>query len=91
MNKPFDFYKEVLDEVPAYNAYMAKYLQENPSLTISEFSDIPLLTKKDYLLEYPIEDLCKRGDFANAIHAACIAIPAVLNDRDIQIDHIPLF
>lgn len=65
MNKPFDFYKEVLDEVPAYNAYMTKYLQEHPSLTISEFSDIPLLTKKDYLLEYPIEDLCKRGDFAN--------------------------
>lgn len=67
MKEPFDFYKELLVEVPAYNDFINNYFKNNPSAKIDSFSDIPLLTKKSYLLEYPIEDLCRKGDF-NKIH-----------------------
>ncbi len=60
MDSPLDFFYDTLKNVPAYR----HFIERNSSLnSLSGFEKIPLLTKKNYLLEYPIEELCRKGDF----------------------------
>ncbi len=58
---PEHFYKDVFLKVPAYRDFMGK---ECKSLDIP-FNELPLLTKKNYLLEYPIKELCWNGSIGN--------------------------
>ena len=51
---------DVLLNVKAYRRLLEK---ENGSSELPErFEDLPLLTKQNYLLEYPMEELCRRED-----------------------------
>lgn len=62
MDSPFEFYHEVFSSIPAYQHFIGN---QNSGKTIDQFEDIPLLTKKNYLLEYPIEELCRKQDLDN--------------------------
>jgi len=57
----FDFFNKVRKNVTAYQ----KFLEENSTKNIIEWSDIPLCDKNNYLLKYPIEDLTQE-DISNA-------------------------
>ena len=60
MQKPLDFYHDTMARVPAYRRFIGHHF---PGKTFDRFEDIPLLTKKNYLLEYPVEELCREGEF----------------------------
>ncbi|MGM9735544.1 MAG: hypothetical protein ACI3ZL_03950 [Candidatus Cryptobacteroides sp.] len=54
---------DVRQNVKAYNRFLEK---ETGSDRLPEhFTDLPLLTKKNYLLEYPLEELCRDKDLDN--------------------------
>ena len=54
---------DVLLNVKAYRRLLEK---ENGSSELPErFEDLPLLTKQNYLLEYPMEELCRREDLGH--------------------------
>lgn len=60
MKNPLDFYNDTITSVPAYRHFIEHHF---PGKTFNRFEDIPLLTKKNYLLEYPVEELCCKGEF----------------------------
>lgn len=52
--------EDVKDNVIAYSLFL---LKKTGSDNLPEkFEELPLLTKKNYLLEYPIEQLCRSGE-----------------------------
>jgi len=56
-----DFSQRVFDSVPGYRSFL-----ESQSASIeSPFEDLPLQTKQNYLLKYPIEELCWNGKLGN--------------------------
>lgn len=54
---PKQFFKEVFQKVPAYKDFMLK----NGGNSESRFESLPLVDKKNYLLTYPIQELCWNG------------------------------
>ncbi len=55
--EPKKFINEVYNKVPAYSDFLSKH-----SITPdSDWESIPLITKKDYLLSYPLEKICWNG------------------------------
>ncbi len=61
MNR-FELYLEVVRKVPAYS----RLLGEGGGISeVGEWERLPVLTKKNYLLNHPLTELCRAGDFAN--------------------------
>ena len=61
MDNVKDFSQRVFDSVPGYRSFL-----ESQSASIeSPFEELPLQTKQNYLLEYPIEELCWNGKLGN--------------------------
>ena len=58
--------QEVAAEVPAYKAFLAEQ-QIDPELinTFDDFQSLPLLTKKNYINNYPLPCLCRHGQLEN--------------------------
>jgi|GEM_PF-6574278 len=54
------FIKEVYDKVPAYS----NFLNDHSSGPDSPWESIPLIDKKNYLLSYPLDQLCWNGTLA---------------------------
>ena len=55
--------EDVILNVKAYRRLLEK---ETGSILLPErFEDLPLLTKQNYLLEYPLEELCRENDLDN--------------------------
>lgn len=51
------FSRQVIERVPGYRRFLASHgIPES-----APFKELPLLTKQNYLLEYPIEELCWDG------------------------------
>lgn len=61
MKNPFEFYDGVMKSVPAYKNFIETHINISE---LKRFEDIPFLTKKNYLLEYSVEELCRQGDFS---------------------------
>jgi phenylacetate-CoA ligase len=61
MNDVKAFSRRVSDCVPGYRGFL-----ESQSASIEgHFEDLPLQTKQNYLLEYPVEELCWNGSLGN--------------------------
>lgn len=60
-------YKELLDDVKRnVKAYTRLLEKETGSDSLpGHFTDLPILTKQNYLLEYPLEELCRENDLDN--------------------------
>ena len=55
-------YQEAIQRVPAYRAFLIDRLGHVPSVaTMEEFAQLPLMSKADYILAHPTEDLCMDG------------------------------
>jgi len=53
------------ERVPAYKDFLAKHKINPASIkTIEDFKNLPLTSKENYLLAYPLKDLCWDGKFA---------------------------
>ena len=61
MDNVKDFSQRVFDSVPGYRSF----LQSQSASIESPFEELPLQTKQNYLLEYPIEELCWNGKLGN--------------------------
>ncbi len=61
MDNAKDFSQRVFDNVPGYRSFLAS---QSASIE-SPFEELPLQTKQNYLLEYPIEELCWNGKLGN--------------------------
>jgi phenylacetate-CoA ligase len=55
------FSRRVFDSVPGYRSF----LESRGSTIEGQFEELPLQTKQNYLLEYPIEELCWNGNLGN--------------------------
>ena len=52
----------VAASVPAYRAFLAEHGIEPASVqTIQDFQNLPLVTKENYVLRYPLSELCRDG------------------------------
>ena len=52
------------ERVPAYKDFLAKHKINPASIkTIEDFKNLPLTSKENYLLAYPLKDLCWDGKF----------------------------
>jgi phenylacetate-CoA ligase len=55
-------FRQVAATVPAYRAFLAEQgLDPAQIQTAADYSRLPLLTKQNYLLRYPLPDLCRDG------------------------------
>lgn len=61
MNNVKAFSQRVFDSVPGYR----RFLEASGASIEGPFEGLPLLTKQNYLLEYPIEELCWNGNLGN--------------------------
>ncbi|PIP73903.1 MAG: hypothetical protein COW88_00565 [Candidatus Lloydbacteria bacterium CG22_combo_CG10-13_8_21_14_all_47_15] len=62
-----ELFKEAAQRVPAYKHFLAKNRTRAASIrTIKDFSQIPLVSKKNYLMEYPLEKLAWDGKLQDA-------------------------
>lgn len=61
MNNVKAFSQRVYDTVPGYR----RFLEASGASIEGPFEELPLLTKQNYLLEYPIEELCWNGNLGN--------------------------
>jgi phenylacetate-CoA ligase len=61
MNNVKTFSQQVFDAVPGYRRFM----ETSGGSIEGPFEELPLLTKQNYLLEYPIEELCWNGTIGN--------------------------
>lgn len=61
MNDVKEFAQRVFECVPGYRSFL-----ESSAASIDDpFAELPLQTKQNYLLEYPIEELCWNGSLGN--------------------------
>lgn len=58
MLDPMNFYRKVVSSVPAYRNEIENHKLINVIEEIKSLSQLPILTKSNYLLEYPYEELC---------------------------------
>lgn len=61
MNDVKEFAQRVCDCVPGYRSF----LKNRAASIAGPFTELPLQTKQNYLLEYPIEELCWEGSLGN--------------------------
>jgi len=61
ISEPDLFFKEVFEKVPAYKEFVLK----SGTSSNTAFNNLPLTTKKNYLLENKIQDLCWNGELGN--------------------------
>ncbi|MGF2036895.1 MAG: phenylacetate--CoA ligase family protein [Nostoc sp. CmiVER01] len=56
------FFHDVAANVPAYKAFLAER-EINPATiqTLEEFQKLPAIAKQNYILRYPLTDLCRNG------------------------------
>ncbi|MDZ8223024.1 phenylacetate--CoA ligase family protein [Nostoc sp. ChiVER01] len=56
------FFHDVAANVPAYKAFLAER-EINPATiqTLEEFQKLPAIAKQNYILRYPLADLCRNG------------------------------
>ncbi|MEM8830978.1 MAG: phenylacetate--CoA ligase family protein, partial [Cyanobacteria bacterium P01_G01_bin.19] len=60
--KVLNLYRNVINNVPAYGAFLAENNINPESIkTLQDFQSLPLLTKKNYIHKYPLPDLCRQG------------------------------
>ena len=60
--KILNLYRNVINNVPAYRAFLAQNNINPESIkTLRDFQSLPLLTKKNYIHKYPLPDLCRQG------------------------------
>jgi len=55
-------YRDVVETVPAYRAFLAEQGVEPGAIrSLEDFARLPLLTKANYLQRYPLPELCRGG------------------------------
>ncbi len=60
---PVDLYNQVVQQVPAYRAFLEEETGSIPHVkTIADFEKIPFMDKSNYIMKYPVPDLCLDGD-----------------------------
>ena len=60
--KLLKLFQNVANTVPAYQAFLQENKINPESIkTFTDFQSLPLLTKKNYIQKYPIQDLCREG------------------------------
>ncbi|MEG1749104.1 MAG: hypothetical protein RR249_05375 [Tannerellaceae bacterium] len=57
---------EMMERIPAYSKFIAESAQQE-AFNPSDFEQLPLLTKQNYLLNYPMRELCRAEDL-NSFH-----------------------
>lgn len=59
---PLTIYQAAVQRVPAYRAFLEQRLGRVPEVAALEaFRELPLMTKHEYILAHPLEDLCLDG------------------------------
>lgn len=59
---PLDIYNEAIARVPAYPRFLTDHLGSIPTIkTMEDFTQLPLTSKANYIMEYPTPDLCIDG------------------------------
>ncbi|HZA29859.1 MAG TPA: phenylacetate--CoA ligase family protein [Gammaproteobacteria bacterium] len=62
ISQALSLFRDVVDSVPAYNAFLKEQGIDPAAIqTAEDFAQLPLLTKQNYLLRYPLKDLCRQG------------------------------
>lgn len=61
MNDLNEFRRRVYDDVPGYRGF----LEASGSSPDGPFGELPLQTKQNYLMRYPVEELCWNGSLGN--------------------------
>lgn len=60
---PIEMYNEAVRRVPAYRAFLEEKTGGIPHVsTLEEFQELPFVNKADYIMKYPVEELCLDGD-----------------------------
>lgn len=57
------FWREVRDNVPAYSKFLAQ--EKGCEYQPESFDELPFQTKQNYLLQFPMKDLCRPDDVMN--------------------------
>jgi phenylacetate-CoA ligase len=58
-------FQTVVDSVPAYRQFLQAHRIDPSSIqTLAEFQQLPLVTKANYIQQYPLSDLCRDGSLA---------------------------
>ena len=62
--KALQVFHAAAERVPAYKDFLKKHKIKHEKIkTITDFQQVPWISKNSYLKKYPIEDLCWEGDF----------------------------
>ena len=62
ISQALSLFREVVDSVPAYSTFLKEQGIDPAAIqTAEDFAQLPLLTKQNYLLRYPLKDLCRQG------------------------------
>jgi phenylacetate-CoA ligase len=57
-----DLFHSVASTVPAYQTFLQEHRIDPASIqTFEDFQQLPLVTKKNYILRHPLPDLCRNG------------------------------
>jgi phenylacetate-CoA ligase len=57
-----DLFHSVASTVPAYQTFLQEHHIDPASIqTFEDFQQLPLVTKKNYILRHPLPDLCRNG------------------------------
>jgi phenylacetate-CoA ligase len=57
-----DMYRDAVEKVPAYRDFLTKKLGAIPTVeTMEDFERLPMISKGDYIMEYPVPELCLDG------------------------------
>ncbi len=60
--KLLTLFQDVASNVPAYKAFLQENNINPQSIqTLADFQSLPLLTKKNYIQKYPLNNLCRHG------------------------------
>ncbi|HEX5323637.1 MAG TPA: hypothetical protein VFW40_07620 [Capsulimonadaceae bacterium] len=58
-------FRETAAEVPAYHAFLKEnHVDPKAIVSFADLQKVPPVTKKNYVLRYPLKDLCRNGDLA---------------------------
>jgi phenylacetate-CoA ligase len=62
ISQALSLFRDVVDSVPAYSTFLKEQGIDPAAIqTAEDFAQLPLLTKQNYLLRYPLKDLCRQG------------------------------
>lgn len=66
--EPIQTFAEIVARVPAYGKFLTEKLGQIPEVkSMDDFLSLPLTSKADYIMQYPVPDLCVDGN-PNAAH-----------------------